>query len=167
MYQSSNFLSENSQNYHPLPFKVKSTASSAFSDPFNWSMIIAAVVLVSAFMAIFIFTPHWGTFIFAFLPVAFSVWFLYRYFRAILNREIEVTDTGIKYQEASRKLFFSWDNIEIISLQPSLGQITFLANGSINRIHEFGLSGQDRKTVREIIAQQAELRQIKVEGLIE
>lgn len=90
----------------------------------------------------------------------FAGWFLWRYLRAILNREIEISQDGIRYREASRRLFFEWDKIQKVKLDPHYKQVTFWQDNKLQRIHEFGLPRQELALVRKALIEQLISRNI-------
>lgn len=57
----------------------------------------------------------------------------------------------MRYREASRKLFFAWDEIDTIKIEPFMGEYTFWVKGKATRMHEFGLPKEKRKAARELI----------------
>ena len=107
-------------------YKATSTFASAFSDPFNWIMISTSVILlVIGGVASLINYGSWFPAMIALSIFLFAGWFLWRYIRAIVNREIEISQDGVRYREASRRLFFEWDKIQKVKLEPHYKQVTF------------------------------------------
>jgi len=90
----------------------------------------------------------------------FAGWFLWRYICAILNREIEISQDGVSYREASRQLFFEWDKIQKVKLEPHHKQVTFWQNNKLQRIHEFGLPQRELSLVRAALIEQRVSRNI-------
>jgi hypothetical protein len=146
-------------NKNKLPYLVRSTLKSAFVDPFNWFMVGAIGLFAIPAGYLFVTTFSW------ILLILFgaSAWFLFHYISAVSNREIEISLAGVRYREASRKLFFAWDEIEAIKVEPYLGQITFWQNGKLSRIHEFGLPKKEREIMRHILIAMANSKQIKLQ----
>lgn len=58
---------------------------------------------------------------------------------SIINKRIELTNEGIGYQVGFRRYFFRWNDIEVITAQPSQGQILIWVNGRYSRIPLVGL----------------------------
>lgn len=98
----------------------------------------------------------------AILSFCLASWFLYHYLRAILNREIIIAPSGVYYREASRRLFFAWEKIQRVKLEPEFKQITFWQDNKLQRIHEFGLPKQELMLVRRALLQQLESRNIQL-----
>lgn len=57
----------------------------------------------------------------------------------------------MRYREASWKLFFAWDEIETIKIEPFMGEYAFWVRDKETRMHEFGLPKEKRKTARDLI----------------
>jgi hypothetical protein len=139
--------------------KATSTVSSAFRDPFNLFMIISACLLI----AVSLFQLRLAGLSLGWLALLIAVGvFLFFYVRAIINREIEISEDGIRYREAFIHLFFPWSDIEAIKIERAKKQITIWTAGKFRRIHEFGLPREELALVRQTLKQQIELRHIAI-----
>jgi hypothetical protein len=144
---------------YKLPISVSSTACSAFSDPFNWLMIVPLGALTVGAAIQLALSFQWIGILFFAIPASL----LSLYTIAILNREIEISENGIRYREAFRILNLNWEEINAILIEPRWGQITFgITNNRVKRIHEIGLPRRPRKAAREILIQEAKIRGIKI-----
>jgi hypothetical protein len=125
--------------------RASSTVYSAFSDLFNLFMTIPAALL---FLLCLFLTLRLGIRPDLIFFAAITGLWLFIYIRAILNREIEVSDDGITYREASIHLHFPWKEIEAIKVEHWKKQITIWRGGKLRRIHEFGLPKSQLDAVR-------------------
>lgn len=144
---------------YKLPSSVSSTPCSAFSDPFNWLMIVPLVALTVGAAIQLARSFQWIGILFFAIPALL----LCLYTIVILNREIEVSENGIRYREAFRRVNLNWEEINAILIEPHWGQITFgTTNNRVKRIHEIGLPRRPRKAAREILVQEARIRGIQI-----
>ena len=124
------------------------------------SFLLSVIFLVIGGVVSLIIYGSWFPKIIALSVFLFAGWFLWRYVCAILNREIEISQDGVRYREASRRLFFKWDKIQKVKLEPHYKQVTFWQDNKLQRIHEFGLPWQELTLVREALVEQLISRNI-------
>ncbi len=154
-----NNVSSTSPSVLETPVKATSSFFDAFTSLFNLMMISILgsfiVVNVMVFFAIGADILRLG------LTVVVG-YFLFRYIQAILKRSLEVSNEGIDYREASRKVVLTWDKIEGIKVQKYLGQITFWVNNQKVRIHTYGLNRRQQAEVHKALDAQVEAHGIIV-----
>ena len=131
--------------------KATSTARSALSDPFNLFMLIPSSVL-AIFCLLLSISPSRSIVVFMIFVLVST--FVFFYVRAIMHRELEISTAGIRYREASLRLFFPWEEIEGIKVEQWKKQITIWRNGKFRRIHEFGLPATELMLVRRALHEQ-------------
>ena len=79
---------------------------------------------------------------------------------SIINKRIELTNEGIGYQVGFRRYFFSWNDIEVITVQPSHGQILIWVNDRYSRIPLVGLDPEQFASFEQEFSRQVYTRRI-------
>ncbi len=141
------------------PVKAVSSLFDAFTSLFNL-MMIGILGLFIAVNVVSFFTI--GVNILRLGLTAVAGYFLFRYIQAILKRSLEVSNEGIDYREASRKVVLTWDEIEGIKVEKYLGQITFWVNNQKVRIHTYGLNRRQQAEVHKALDAQVKAHGITV-----
>ena len=125
--------------------RAVSTVRSAVRDPFNLFMLVPGSLLAIFSLAKIVLL---GREPLDLMILVVSSGFVFFYFRAVTNRELEISSHGVFYREASTRLFFPWEEIESVRMEPRKKQITIWYKGKFRRIHEFGLPTDDLQLVR-------------------
>jgi hypothetical protein len=81
-------------------------------------------------------------------------------FWSILNKQLEVSNQGIRYQIGFRKKFFRWGDIEAIAIRPYQGQMMIWVNGRYSSISLIGLHPQQLALFEQSFSQQVYARKV-------
>jgi integrase len=139
------------------PVRAASTVRSALRDPFNLFMLVPFTML--GILCLFELALLGRNPVDVILFVVSGA-FVFFYFRAVTNRELEISCSGIHYREAAIRLFFPWEEIEGVKIELWKKQITIWRKGKLRRIHEFGLPRAELQVVRRVLQEEIAARNI-------
>ena len=122
---------------------AKASMTNALREPVNWLNLLISLFGVLAGVARLMLASLdqnvWSVVLGLVLTVGGIAWGAY-YLRYMGSISFELTAEGFRYEATGRKLYFPWQDIQAIKIQPKVKRLTLWVNGKPHAMQYVGIA---------------------------